>query len=453
MASIEKRTGKDGKLYFRIRVSQGTDKSGKRIYAYDNFYPTAKTEKGCKNQAIARAAVFEKEVNEGKYCFDGNTTFEAFTEEWYTAWAKKNLTESQQEAYMGHLSKHVLPIIGNKKLSEIKRRDCKAIVSVMEQNNKAPKTIRRVITSVRSVFKYAISEELIYSNPCDGLELPKLKKDTTLHCFDLEQAKRFLNALTLKYPMKIPGRKRTDSKGRVYEVAPCTAYKEVPFQLVVYFNLAIKTGIRRGEAIALTWADIDFSAKKISITKAVAETKAHGQIVKGTKTESGTREVFVPSDCIDMLSELFEQQKEACMKDTWEGMPLNRIKMNNVFTQYNGTQMHLSTPANRFTSVINHYNEMIEEQASLLSNQEAKEKKLAERLPKIRLHDLRHTYASILISEGVDIVTISKSLGHADVSVTLNIYSHLLQKPAKEAVNKLEMLFAPEEQITAEMRS
>lgn len=455
MAAIEKRSGKQGE-YYRIRVTLKGSAKGKRQFAEEIFYPTAKTPKGREKQARDRAVLFQKQVNEGKYSFDKGITFADYVDEWYNSWAVKNLTLSQQEAYRSHLKIHVIPVIGRKTLGEIRKRDCKSVIAKMEQEGKASKTIRRIVTAMRSVFKYAEDEELIYTNPCDGLTLPKLKKEDGIHCFDLEQAKRFLNALTLSYPMNVSARKRQKKgSGEVYEVKPYITYKDVPFQFQVYFHLAIKGGFRRGEMIALTWNDVDFENRVITINKAVSVTKAKGQIVGSPKTESSNRQVYVPQDCIDMLEDLLDQQKEECLAlgSKWEGMPIKKIMFNNVFTQYNGKMMSLTTPANRFDSIISDYNTMIESQAGQITDPQEKEKKLNERLPKIRLHDLRHTFATLLIAEGTDIVTVSKTMGHASVSVTLDVYSHLLVKPAKAAADTFERIFASENTVSPEMRS
>lgn len=116
---------------------------------------------------------------------------------------------------------------------------------------------------------------------------------------------------------------------------------------------------------------------------------------------------------------------------------------NNVFIQNDGTPMNLSTPRQKFGKIINMYNQLIEEQAQALTDEKERERKLSEKLPSIRLHDLRHSFATILISEGVDIVTVSKLMGHSSPSVTMDIYSHLLKKTAKEASEAFERLFAP----------
>ncbi len=287
---------------------------------------------------------------------------------------------------------------------------------------------------MRSVFDYAVYLEIINANPCDGLILPPIEKDDEIHCFDVAQAQAFLNALTLKYPRKVGGRKRKDSNGNEYTVKGYTEYHEIPYQFQIYFHLAIKGGFRRGEMIALTWNDIDFDKQTITINKAVSKTKQFGQIVGKPKTPSANRTIPVPSDCIDMLSSWFETQKEYSQLSCWHGMPTNRIMENPIFIQKDGKRMNIDTPKGKFESILTQYNEMVDDLP-------IEESRRLVKLPMIRLHDLRHTFATLLIANHTDIVTVSKLMGHASPSVTMDVYSHLLQQNAREAAQVFERLF------------
>lgn len=443
MATVKKR----GNVY-RIQVSLGTDSNGKRIRYSETYTPKAKTPKAIEKEIAQRCALLDAQAKNGELCYSGfqpsdTIVFSEFIERWKTEWAKDNLTLSQQEQYYDCMMLHVVPYIGKMKLVKIQKKDCAAIVSDLKEKEYAPKTIRRIITALRSVLEYAIDLEIISANPCERLKLPRLQKDDEIHCFDVEQAERFLNALEMKYPTKHGGRKRKDSNGNEYSVKEYVTYREIPLQFKVYYHLAIKGGFRRGEMIALTWQDVDFNRRIVSINKASATTKAEGQIIKDTKTASGKREVYLPQDCFDLLEEWFYTQKEYSRTTAWKGKPTRKIMENNVFIQNDGTPMNLSTPRQKFSKIIKMYNALIEEQAENITDEEAKEKKLSERLPEITLHDLRHTFATILISEGADIVTVSKLMGHSSPSVTMDVYSHLLVKTAKEASDIFERIFAP----------
>lgn len=430
MASI-KETGKGS---YRIRVSAGFNGNGKRLFYSETYTPQSKTPAAIKKELTHYAEVLEQRVHDGLISISDGTKFCDFVETWVKDWATDHLTISQQESYMQSLQNHVIPSIGNMKLAKIKKKDCIGIVNELKSKNLAPKSIRRIVTAMRSVFKYALYLEIIASDPCEGLILPPLTKDDGIHCFDVAQAQTFLNALKLKYPKNVGGRKRKDSNGNEYSVKPYTEYHEVPFQFQVYFNLAIKAGLRRGEMIALTWNDIDFDDQTVTVNKAVSKTKS-GQIVGKPKTPSANRTVPIPSDCIDMLASWLETQKEYSQLSSWNGMPTKRIHENSVFIQSDGKQMNIDTPKGKFESILKQYNQLVEELP-------AEERMWLKRLPMIRLHDLRHTYATLLIANGTDIVTVSKLMGHASPSVTMDVYSHLLKQNAREAAKVFERLFS-----------
>lgn len=443
MATIKKR----GEAY-RIQVSLGFDSNGKRIRYSETYTPKAKTPKALEKELAQYCALLDAKASNGELCYSGfqpsdTIILSDFVERWKSEWAQENLTLSQEEQYYDSLLLHVLPYIGKMKIVKIQKKDIVAIVTDMKEEGYAPKTIRRIITALRSVLEYAVDLEIISSDPCDRVKLPRLQKNEEICCFDVEQATRFLDALEMKYPIKHGGRKRKDSNGNEYNVKPYISYREIPLQFKVYYHLAIKGGFRRGELIALTWQDVDFDNRIISINKASASTKAKGQIIKDTKTASGKREVYLPQDCFDLLEEWFDMQKEYSRLSAWKGKPTRKLMENTVFIQNDGTPMNLSTPRQKFGKIIKMYNELIEDQAQALTDEEAKEKKLSERLPEITLHDLRHTFATILISEGADIVTVSKLMGHSSPSVTMDVYSHLLKKTAKEASDIFERIFAP----------
>lgn len=423
-----------GKGSFRIRVSAGFDGNGKRQYYSETYTPTAKTPKAIEKEVNHYASVLEQRVHDGLVSISDGTLFRDFVDTWASDWASDHLTISQQESYLDSLKNHVIPSIGNMKIAKVKKKDCISIVSTLKSKGLAPKSIRRIVTAMRSVFKYALYLEIINSDPCEGLILPPLQKDDGIHCFDVSQAQTFLTALTLRYPKRVGGRKRKDSNGNEYNVKSYTEYHEISPQFVTYFHLAIKAGLRRGEMIALTWNDIDFDEQTVTVNKAVSKTKG-GQIVGKPKTPSANRTVPLPSDCVDLLASWLETQKEYSQLSSWNGMPTDRIMENPIFIQSDGKRMDLDTPKGKFESIIKQYNQMVDE----LPSEEAKR---FEKLPVIRLHDLRHTYASLLIAHNTDVVTVSRLMGHSSPSITMDIYSHLLKQNAREAAKVFERLFS-----------
>ena len=428
MASIKK---KDNGSYL-ITVSLGRDSSDKQIFRRTTYYPEAKSEKKIAKEVEDFARDFERRVKNGEYFSGEKMSFREFAQRWDENWASnpENLTPSIREGYIEILEKRAYPHIGFMKISDIRPLHINAIYEEMKDEGKASGTIKRAHCVINSVFKYAYRMEVIKDNPCSRIELPKSKQNTDLHYFTLEESKRFLGALTKEYTHKYKGSSRVlSSTGETYTVGDYEAKHTIPTQYQSYFSLAIYGGFRRGELIALTWEDIDFENHTVSITKSVAKTKS-GQIVKSTKTVSGERVIKLPRQCFDTLAIWKKEQKELSLTlgTYWKGYRGKDFDRNPIFITDEGERMNLDTPYHKFKDIISMYNAQCENDN--------------DRLPNIRLHDLRHTSATLLLSENVDIETVSHRLGHSKASITLDVYGHWMKETDEKASNTLENLFA-----------
>lgn len=446
MASITKRGDT-----FRITVSLGVDGTGKRLRHTETFTPTAKTAKAAEREAKHYAEVLEEQYRKGLLTISENIEYSDFCKRWYDNWATDKLKQNQAEAYLSSVELHVIPVLGKMKLSAIRKKDCQQVIDLLKEDGLAPKTQHAIASAMHSTFLYALKLDLISVDPCSNLDLPSLKKTDKIQCFDVEQSQRFLTCLSMKYPQKMGGRKRKDSNGNEYTVKPYVRYVEVPYQFQVFFHLSLLGGFRRAELVALNWSDIDFTNRTITIDKSMIKTKKYGQIVSTPKTASSYRTVYLPQKCIDMLEELLDRQMELCKMSNWKGMPYDQIMNNAVFTQQDGTRMFLDSPTAKFKKIIKAFNSYIEEQSEMLPTEEMKKLKLQEKLPEITLHDLRHSFCTILIANGTDVVTVSKLAGHSSPSVTADIYSHLLKKSAQDAAVTFERIFTHSE--TMELRA
>ena len=428
MASIKK---KDNGSYL-ITVSLGRDSSGKQIFKRTSYRPESKSEKKITKEVEDYARDYERRVKNGE-CFDGEKlTFDEFVSIWDRDWAsdEENLTPSIREGYLDILAKRVRSDIGFMKISSIRPAHINAIYAKMKNEGKATATIKRTHCIINSVFKYAYRMEVIKDNPCDRIELPKTKQNNELHYFTLEESKRFLDALTKVYSIKYKGSVRTLSKtGEAYTVKDYEAKHTIPLQYQSYFTLAIYGGFRRGELIALTWNDIDFDNSTVSITKSVAKTK-EGQIVKSTKTVAGEREIKLPKQCFEVLANWRKEEKALALTlgSYWKGYRGKDFDKNPLFITEDGERMNLDTPYHKFKEIVKMYNDQCEKEE--------------DKLPVIRLHDLRHTSATLLLSENVDIETVSHRLGHSKASVTLDVYGHWMKETDEKASATLESLFA-----------
>jgi len=420
---------------YKITASNGRDLNGKQIKKNTTYTPKAKTPKAIEKEVEKFAQDFEDRFRNGDYLSGEETTFREFYKVWKRNWLERsNLTERIKEEYISRLENKVLPEIGHMKMAKIRATHIDDILHKMTDDGKSPKTVRYYYTVINSVFKYAFKKEIIKENPCLRCDdLPTIRKDKELHYFTLDQAKRFLGALDQEYSLQYKERQRVDSSGNTYPVKAYTSIRKISPMYKAYFYVAIYGGFRRGEMCALTWEDIDFEKQSIRITKSVSRTKANGQILKDPKTPTSNREIRLPSDCFRILKDWKDEEIKLMWKlgSAWEGSRGSDFDRNYVFIRLdNGLMIDLDTPSHKFKEIIEIYNNSLKEDEEDL------------RLPEIRLHDLRHTSATLLLASNTDIETVSHRLGHSKASITLDVYGHALETMDEKASDTLEKIFA-----------
>ena len=449
MASVKPKMKKDGTISYEITVSLGRDSDGKKIIKTATFTPKSKNPDRAKNEAYTYAALYEDQVKKGEVPSGDRVSFSEFEKIWEKNWLPAK-TQGVQEKYKDILRCRVFPSIGHLKLTEIRATHIDKIIK-NEQTPKdkggkglAPKTVRDTFTVTNSVFKYAVKKQYVRENPClrcDDLPPVEMRTGEDLQFFNEDQARRFMNdALTMDYTFSFPERHRKDKKtGEMKTIKAYTVSRKVDLMWRLYFTMAIYTTMREGEMCCLTWNDIDFEKKTVRIVKALARSKEIGQYVKDPKTKAGIREIYIPDTLVALLKDWKQEQTALCLKlgTAWKGhrnglkengKTKDSFDENTIFIQNKeiGKPLNLSSPNHKFHEIINLYN--------------ATRKKEEEKLPHIRLHDLRHTGATLLLGKNTDIETVSKRLGHAKASVTLDIYGHALPENDKKASDILEAM-------------
>ncbi len=426
MASIKQR----GDSYL-ITVSMGRDIYGKQILKYANFTPEAGLTPKKRQKAVeAFAHTFEQQCMNGQLLEGSKVTLKDFVDRWRTEWAVQKLQPGTLEKYNAMIDNFILPAIGHLKLADIKPHTVNSfLVSLTKDGCRkdgkpggyAKGTVTKISNILSSILRTAEEWEVIDKNPCKKVRVKAEKTMDKIKFFTPEQTALFLNYIAKPYTIKTKGHQRTDDTGKTYQVADYTTTKELPLQLKVLFTLAIYSGLRKGELLALTWDDVDFQNNTVAVTKAAAVVN-NQQIVKVPKTRNSYRIVSIPQSVIKQLQQLKSEQLRYRLKvgAYWQGE-------NWIFTQDNGKMMSYYTPYSALQDILNHYNA---------------DKAEADKLPMIPFHGLRHTKATLQIAAGTDIRTVSAIMGHRETSTTMNIYSHSLQTAEQEAASKMEKLLA-----------
>ena len=178
--------------------------------------------------------------------------------------------------------------------------------------------------------------------------------------------------------------------------------------------VAIGTGARRGEITALTWADVDLDGRAMTIRRSLEQTHAHGIRVKAPKTKAGTRTISLPALTVDALREHRIKTLELRLALGAGALPPDAP----VFATIEGAWPSPAAITDQWRTAVEQLN-----------------------LPKVRLHALRHSHASALIATGLDVITISRRLGHSKASITLDVYGHLFTNNDTAAAEAIDAIF------------
>lgn len=371
----------NGSKRISIRLGRGID--GKYLYDTKQFNKDV----DIKVVRKERDKMLENKQNAKN--IDGSMLVETFAKKWLT----EVVLEQSPNTYDGCFSKlkyHIIPYLGHYRLKNITRDLVQELINHLatkECLNKkgqklSPTTVKHIINILSSMLNYAVDLHMISFNPCRDLKFPKqVKYDKQVYNSDE------INVL-LDY------------------------LKNASIQNRAIYVLLLTTGLRRGELAGLWWSDIDFKEKTLSVKKAYYKTKIKGKITTGPKSKYSIRTVGL-SDlalvCLLEYKEIQETQKNA-MKDNWNNAP-------NVFTDEFGNPLSPDAISSRWIRLV---------------------KKLP--LKKIRLHDLRATFATYLIYSKTPLPDVCKLIGHSRISTTFDMYVRNYDdyyKTARDNINKI----------------
>ena len=426
MASIQKR----GNSY-RIVVSMGYDVNHKKLVEITTFTPDKNLTPKKRQKAVDDFAYeFEKKCRNHERLEGEKTTLKDFITRWTAEKAQQELQPGTLEKYQAVINSFILPALGHLKLSEIKPHTVNAFfVSLTKDGSRldgkpggySKGTINKVSNVLSSILRTAVEWEAIERNPCDAVWVKAEDSAEKIKFFTPQQAAAFLDYISKPYTIRTKGHTRTDDTGKQYTVGDYTSTKELPTQMKVLFSLAIYSGLRKGEILALTWDDVDFENNTVAVTKAAAVVGGQ-QIVKVPKTRNSYRLISIPHSITQQLQQWKLEQTRYRLQvgAYWQGD-------NWIFTQDDGRMMSYYTPYSALQDILTHYNA---------------EKAESDKLPMIPFHGLRHTKATLQIAAGTDVRTVSAILGHRETSTTMNIYSHSLQTAEQEAAANMERLLA-----------
>lgn len=373
----------NGKEYYFYRLRHKNLKSPKDLYG--------STVKELDSKIKALVNELDNGIIISKY------NFENFFCDWLFDVHLINKKPSTCERYEGLYRNYIKnSIISDINIKDITLRDIQEYYSAIYKKGASISTLKNLNKLISPSIRYAYNNNMIMKDFTRGIMLPsdtennKLQKKSEVNPFSLDEQIKFINAI----------------KGN---------------ELETLFIMALDSGLRQGELLALTWKDIDFDNECIYVNKTVKlvanvtrEGREKGEyLVQTPKSEKANRTVVIPAFLVKRLRQHKTQQLE------------NKLRYSNlyqdntlVFCNQFGKHLDSSKVRKVFKKVL-------------------EDNKLKDR----KFHDLRHTYATRLFELGEEPKTVQELLGHSNISITLDTYTHVLESMKKKAVSKLNDLY------------
>lgn len=336
--------------------------------------------------ALAEAAVTQAR---GLPIVDERQTLAQYLKDWIDgADVDRERRPSTLHGYRHNIERHIVPYIGRVPLGRLQPLDVQRLLRQLRAGGLAEKTVAYVRATLRVALADALELELVTRNPA-------------------VVARR-------------RGRKRGQQERRVQKVTPLSEVDALRLldvcrgeRLEVLFVLAVSLGLRRGELLGLRWQDIDFEHRQMHVRNQLQREKGAGLQLVEVKTDGSARTLDLPDMLIDDLRAHQERQtfEKRRAENLWrdEGLVFcsefgGGLETTTLFRVYKRCREHAGVTA--------------------------------------RFHDLRHTAASLMLAQGVELWQVSKILGHASYQFTLDTYGHLYQQPRREAADRVNAMLA-----------
>lgn len=384
MASTRKLNTKDGTTFYEIIVSRGRSRSQLSTRWYP---PSGWSQKSIERELVRVAAEFERKVKAGEILSREEEreqerqnaleaaqikTLKQYGEAVFMPSLAVRCAENTRSSYQSNLNNWIYPALGDFKIPDITAAQISALLLAMQSQGRSHGTVIKIYTVLQAIFKMAYMADVIDRNPMDKVQRPKPRKD--------EIKSTEAEAYTAE---------------EIRHIMACLNTETLKWRTMVH--VLIDTGIRRGECCGLQWKDVDFKAGTITIRGNLCYTPDNG-VYLDTPKNGRYRTIDVDPDVMALLQQLRLTQARSIMSPY-------------VFTQEGSAEpIHPQTP----TRYLKNF-----------------EKKYG--ISHLHPHKLRHSFASIAITNGADIASVSEKLGHTDKAVTLRMYTHADQESMKRA--------------------
>ena len=370
---------KKGNRYYAV-VYEGTDTATGR--QRHRWYPGGETRK----EAERVLGDLVKRLHDGDYRAPERITLGDYLVERWLPIRKNQLKKSTFSGYRGSIRNHVVPRIGSIQLQKLTSEDLDRFYADLLDNGRlnggggplSSKTVRSIHAMLHKALADACRKGTLQRNVADLADPPRVRvgRGRGMKVWNAEQVRQFLTEIDH------------------HRLAPA-------------YYVSANTGMRRGEVLGLRWSDVDFDAARLSVHEAVLNVEYEVGI-DSVKSDAGRRTIDLDSRTVAVLRSWRKTQREERL-----ALGLRVAEHDHVFAKADGRALH----PDYFSQVFERHVEKSE-------------------LPRIRLHDLRHTHATILLKAGVPVKVVSERLGHSSPAFTMSVYQHVLPGMQADAAAK-----------------
>jgi len=351
----------------------------------------SQTIKGTKRDAQRVLREILISLEQGSYVKPNKINLGDWLRQWLKDYVSMNTTERTQESYTSIVERHLIPSLGKVMLTELQPQHIQSYyaekLSKGRADGKGGLSARSVVYHHRILSKaldYAVKMGVVVRNVADVVQPPRVAR-VTMRTLSPEEVTRFL------------------------EAAKDTDY-------YVYFAGLVFTGVRRGEMLALRWRNLDLDIGTLAVVETAYRLGNGEYRIKEPKTPQSRRTVILSSSLVELFK-VYRADQELLRIQL--GVSLNADDF--VFIRPDGSPINPNAVTLAFKRIIKRAG-----------------------LKDIRIHDLRHTHASLMLKAGVHPKVVSERLGHSNISITMDIYSHVMPGMQEAAVERFDRIFEPD---------
>jgi len=366
-----------GQRSWAVVIDTGRDTNGKRLQRWHSV-------KGTRDDAENELIRLLRTLQTGEYVEPSRLTIKSFLEQWLADYVQSNTSAKTGERYQEIVECHLVPALGHHKLTKLQPMHIQALYSQALKTGRrdgkgglSPRSVLHMHRVLHQALGQGVRWQLLTRNPAAAVEPPRPQN-------------REMRVLTESETAQLL--RRAEST-----------------RLYVPILLAVTTGMRRGEILALTWVDTDLKTETVTVTKSLEQTKK-ALTVKSPKTAKGRRTIPLPA----MAGKALRRHKVEQAK--------HRLRLGSAYHDL-GLVCAAPNGLHWEPDALSHQFQVFLKDAGL---------------PRIRFHDLRHTHATQLLRQSVHPKIVAERLGHSTITITLDTYSHVVPGLQEEAARQLD---------------